>query len=239
MDTFVITLDRTKERWLEFTERNAGLIGNVQPFRGVDGTTVERALAARGGIITADLAYSDGALGNFLSHLELWELALARGQPITVCEDDAIFNRNFFRIRDAMAFPPGWHFITWAWNFDSILTFELIPGVSRCLGAFQQEHARRNVGSFRDAEIRPSLFRVRAFFGVVAYSISPAGILRLKEMCLPVRNTYVPIVGLGQSIPNADWSVLLNMHLPRLDAYVSFPPLVFTPNDRARSTVLR
>ncbi|MGH6676543.1 MAG: glycosyltransferase family 25 protein, partial [Xanthobacteraceae bacterium] len=189
--------------------------------------------------ITADLACPDGALGNLLSHLGLWELALERGQPITVYEDDAIFNRNFVHIRDDIALPAGWHFITWGWNFDSIVTFELIPGVSRCLGAFQLKQARCNIEVFRNADLRPSLFRLYEFFGIVAYSISPEGASLLKEMRLPVGNIHVPIIGLGRAIPNADWSVLLNMYLHQVNAYISFPPLVFTPNDRAGSTVLR
>src|SRR5262245_51252852 len=52
----------------------------------------------RDGLVQEPLeAYSPGALGNALSHKQMWDLASISEAGVTVAEDDAIFNRHFAR----------------------------------------------------------------------------------------------------------------------------------------------
>ena len=89
MDIHVINLDRSKDRMSAFESLNGNLGLNFLRFSAVEGKSIARGPLADRGIITADLGYGDGALGNALSHLALWDLAIEKNQPLTVSEDDA------------------------------------------------------------------------------------------------------------------------------------------------------
>ena len=94
MQVHLINLDRSPERLAEFTTLNRHL-ADVVRFPAVDGRLVDRAPLVQRGIIETGLAYTDGALGNSLSHFALWDRAIEGGEPLTVIEDDGITNRRF------------------------------------------------------------------------------------------------------------------------------------------------
>ena len=190
-------------------------------------------------MIEADLGYNDGALGCALSHLALWELAIAKDEAVTICEDDAIFNRGFAPASAAViqALPPDWHVILWGWNFDSVLPFDFLPGVSPCLGAFNEGAMRMGTEMFQSLNLRPQPFKIFSSFGLVAYSLSPTGARRLKKHCLPLRKMDVFVPGLGRSIANFGLDVILNDAYQRVNAYACFPPLIITKNEHSTSTV--
>lgn len=241
MDTYVINLDRSIDRWRTFEALNHLVRERLLRMSGVDGRTLARGDLLARGLIAADLDYGDGALGAALSHLALWELALEQNRPLTICEDDSVFNRNFWTASEALVQQLGadWDLVLWGWNFDSILAFELIPGVSRCVGTFNQDALRNGILAFQAADVRPLLFRLYHAFGSVSYSVSPRGARALRRFCLPLRPMQIPVPGLGRVLPNIDLSVMMNALYARINAFVSFPPLVVTPNDAAVSTIRR
>jgi GR25 family glycosyltransferase involved in LPS biosynthesis len=208
-------------------------------FPAVEGKNVARGPLVDRGIITADLGYSDGSLGNALSHLALWDLAIEKNQSVTICEDDAIFNRGFSPAAESLieALPRDWHVIFWGWNFDSIVLFDMIPGVSGCLGYFDQDRMRMGIDAFQSASLVPQPFRLLRMFGIVGYSVSPRGAQAMKQHCLPLRNMEVFFPGLERAVPNRGLDIMLNDVFPRVQAFVSFPPLIVTRNFHTLSTI--
>jgi GR25 family glycosyltransferase involved in LPS biosynthesis len=239
LDIHVINLDRSEDRLLAFKTLNGHPNLKFLRFSAVDGKDVARGPLVHRGIITADLRYRDGALGCALSHLALWDLAIEQNQSLTVCEDDAIFNRGFGVAAESLikALPEDWHVILWGWNFDSILLFDMIPGVSPCLGIFDQDRMRMGIDAYQSASLMPRPFRVHRAFGTVGYSVSPMGARAMKQHCLPLRNMDVFFPGLERTLPNSGIDIMLNDAYPSINAYVSFPPLIITRNLHSISTV--
>ncbi|MGH7119445.1 MAG: glycosyltransferase family 25 protein, partial [Acetobacteraceae bacterium] len=135
MRIFLINLDRNPDRLAKFHRVNRHLT-NVSRFSAIDGRTIDRRKLVERGIFGENVKYTDGAVGNALSHLRLWNRATGLREPITVAEDDAIFHRGFEQLApDVIAqLPPDWHIIFWGWNFDSCTIFDLLPGVSMIWG---------------------------------------------------------------------------------------------------------
>ena len=239
LDIHVINLDRSKDRLLTFETINRHLNLKFLRFPAIDGKDVARGPLVDRGIISADLSYREGALGCALSHLALWDLAIEQNQSLTVCEDDAIFNRGFDVAAESLikALPEDWQVILWGWNFDSILLFDMIPGVSPCLGIFDQDRMRMGIDAYQSASLMPRPFRVYRAFGLVGYSVSPMGARAMKQHCLPLRNMDVFFPGLERTLSNSDIDIMLNDAYPRINAYVSFPPLIITKNLHSISTV--
>lgn len=239
MDIYVLNLDRSRARMLAFETLNGHLNVNFVRYSAVEGKDVARGPLVDSGVMTADLDYSDGALGCALSHLSLWDLAIERNQPLTVCEDDAIFNSGFETAAESQleSLPPDWHLILWGWNFDSILLFDMIPGVSPCFGVFDQNGLRKGIEAFRSASLTPRAYKVFRAFGTVGYSVSPAGARAMKQRCLPLRKMDVFVPGFERTLPNSGIDTMLNQAYPALNAYVSIPPVIVTMNLHGDSTV--
>jgi len=235
----VINLDRSKDRMATFEKTNGRFGLSFSRFSAIEGKNAAQAPLIEQKIITADLGYGDGALGAALSHLALWDLAIEKNLPLTVCEDDAIFNQGFGPAAESIlqAAPPDWHMILWGWNFDSILLFDMLPGVSPCLCGFDQDRMRMGVSAFQASTIAPRPYRLFKAFGALAYSVSPAGARALKQHCLPLRRMDVFIPGLGRTVPNSGIDVALNDAYPKINAYVCFPPLVISMNMHSFSTI--
>ncbi len=239
MGIHVINLDRSADRMAVFERLNGRLPVNFTRFSAVEGKNSARGPLVDRSIITPDLRYGDGALGNALSHLALWDLAIERDHPLTICEDDAILSRGFAQAASSIlqSLPQDWHIILWGWNFDSIVLFDMVPGVSPCLGMFDQDRMRMGADAFQSADLHPQHFRLFKAFGVASYSVSPRGGEAMKKLCLPLSNRDVFIPGLGRAVPNTAIDVALNDVYPRINAFISFPPLVITRNFHSNSTV--
>jgi len=238
MITYLINLDRNRERLARFMANN-GHLRNVSRFSAVDGRAANTDELIRAGTIRPEIIeqYSPSDLGCALSHIALWERALAEGEPITVCEDDAIFNLHFETASErALALlPPDWDLILWGWNFSGTLLFELLPGVSPCLSVFDEAEMRRGVEEFCAQSYPVSPFRLRQAFGTVCYSISPKGARALREHCLPLRDAPVYCVALSRELQNYAIDIAMMGQYPKLKAFVGFPPLVLTRNERESS----
>ena len=150
-----------------------------------------------------------------------------------------VFNRGFGTAATTLiqTLPQDWQVILWGWNFDSIVLFDMIPGVSPCLGMFDQDRMRMGIEDFQAARLMPQPFRLFKAFGTISYSISPLGAQAMKQHCLPFRNMDILIPGLGRAVPNLDLGIMVNDVFPRIKAYVSFPPLIITRNFKSISTV--
>jgi glycosyl transferase, family 25 len=239
MKTFVISLRRTPERLRRFVAINSGKV-SYEIFDAFDGSgqncnavNVEEFFGNRDD-------FKAGELGNALSHMKLWEIAIQSDTPITICEDDAILNRDFCSMVEHLIDTKGddWDYIAWGWNFDSLLAGELIPLIGPFCAFFSQEELRRNWFRFIDSDIHASLFKLHNCFGTLCYSISPGGARKFLELIKPMRVENVFIPGLNNSIPSNTLDVVMNKHYINLNCFVSFPPLAISLNDHSKSTVV-
>lgn len=238
MNIHVINLDRSPERLREFLRWNGHLPG-IQRFPAIDGSTIDRQALIAAGTIAPGLKYTDGAIGCALSHLHFWEAAAASGEAITVCEDDAIFHHGFLEHAPRLlaSLPEDWDLVMWGWNFDSILQFDLLPGASQCLGAFDQAKLRGALDHYQRLALTPAPFRLIRAFGTVCYTLSPAGARKLLDRCLPIRPFTIPFPMVSPKFPNNGIDIAMNREYESLNAFVSLPPLVVTANDHGSSTV--
>jgi GR25 family glycosyltransferase involved in LPS biosynthesis len=112
----VINLDRTPDRLRKFRTVNAH-IKNMERVSAVDGQKFNMADLVKQGLVTADILqpeyYTVGAVGNAMSHVAMWNRAIETGKPITVAEDDTVFNFRFERCAaDVLeSLPPDWDYV--------------------------------------------------------------------------------------------------------------------------------
>lgn len=246
MRVHVISLDRTPERFSAFTTANRHL-SEVSRFSAVDGRSLDMAALVTRGIVANDAltTYSSNALGCTLSHVGLWTLAIETDRVLTVAEDDAIFNRDFVHVADALLreAPLDWDIVLWGFNFDGFMSFEMLPGASYCLGQFDQQGLRAGIATFQELALSPRLFRLRWAFGTICYSISPKGAKLLRNGLCPLRPMIATIPEGERARPGGTHfrsvgpdNAMCTLY-PRLNAFVSMPPLVVSRNETANSTV--
>lgn len=228
---YVINLDRDHERWRRFIDTNAHLVEYTR-FSAVDGRDVDRAALARDGIIAANLTYNNGQLGCALSHIALWRAAVAGNRVTTVLEDDAILAPNFAPAHDELVkrLPEAWSIVLWGWNFDRSVWAEIPEGAAKSILQFDQDALRDNIEIFRHAEVAHAPVRLRHAFGIMAYTVSPAGAKALLELCLPLARRFIQFEGFGIGIPNNGIDCMMNTAYPKLKAYVCLPPLAVSEN---------
>jgi hypothetical protein len=114
----------------------------------------------------------------------------------------------------------------------------MMPGVSPALVAFDQGAMRAGIDNFREHVPAPRLFRLLRAFGCPCYSVSPRGAAILRRHCLPLRPIQVHFPGLDRTIANKGIDIMMNDLYPRMNAFVSFPPLAITKNRHDISTSL-
>ena len=238
MDIVVINLDRSPRKLAEFEAANRGVIA-YERFAAVDGLSVATETFVASGTFHPDLRYTPGAIGCALSHIALWKRVAASNKPLTICEDDAHFNKAFPRFAgDAVAKLAGqFDLILWGWNFDSVLCFNLW-GISSCSTIFDAAQMRGAMEHFNALSITPTLYALQRAYGTVCYTLSPKGAALLLEKAVPLRPMEVFFPGLGKNMPNTGIDVVLSSLYPQIIALVSFPPLVLTKHERNRSTTL-
>ena len=229
-----INLDRTPNRCREFLAANKHL-PHVSRFAAIDGNDLDPDALVRDGSISLGIQqiYSRGNLGLALSHIALWREAIESGNTITICEDDAIFNRDFLHAADKVIsrLPTDWDLVLWGWNFDAVLMMDLLPGVSPCLVACDVEQMRIGVLQFQRQLLSPQPVRLLQAFGTPCYSISAKGARAFQSLCFPIPELSVFFPGLSRTLPNFDMSIMMSNAYPRTKSFVSFPPLVVTKNE--------
>jgi GR25 family glycosyltransferase involved in LPS biosynthesis len=236
-----INLEKRKDRNDSFMRVNAALAA-FHRVDAVEGARLQVDDLLREGLIQEPLrAYTAGALGNALSHKKMWERCAFGAAPVTVAEDDAVFNRHFAEKAPAVLamLPPAWDIVLWGWNFDSILHVEVIEGLKQSVMHFDASMLGVRTLEFQEKEYDVLPLRLIGAFGLVCYTVSPKGAQRLGDLCFPLRNEVVPVPGLGRNIINFGIDTMMNKYYRSLQSYASFPPLVWTENDKGTSDVQR
>ena len=246
MRVHFINLDRSQDRLVEFKKVNSHLTDAVR-FSAIDGHRLDIELLARQGLVTWDIfpSYSIGAVGSALSHKSLWQVAAERNEMLTIAEDDVIFHSQFETLAQEIisTLPRDWDFVLWGWNFDAFLAFDMVPSVSTCLAQFDKNSIGLNARAFQRLSVSPRAHKLIFSFGMTCYSISPKGAGTLKSKCFPLRPMFiswpadVPRPAVFPSRPNVGIDAALNSLYRQLNAYVCFPPLVVTENERGNSTI--
>jgi GR25 family glycosyltransferase involved in LPS biosynthesis len=237
MDMFVINLDRNPERMREFQRINAH-VPQVKRLAAIDGKAMDRADLIAQRIFEEPIAYTDGAIGNALSHLRAWEMAAKKTAPTTIFEDDAIIHNDFemLTLKVISELPTVWDLILWGWNFDTVMGFDLFADTP-CLARFSQVALRQHWQDIQKFKIQPSAHRLHYAFGSVGYTVSPSGAKKLLALATPIKPFLYKIPAFDLDIPNEAMDCVMASLYDRLDAFACFPPLVVTKNERAGSTV--
>jgi GR25 family glycosyltransferase involved in LPS biosynthesis len=241
MKYFVISLRRSPERLASFYAVN-GHRDRIEHFEAVDGRMLERNALVEQGVIEDSLTgYTPGAWGCAMSHMKLWQRAVALDEPITVFEDDAILHPAFFETAARILPGSEWDYVQWAWNFNSYLTFMLPGNTSPCVAQFSEEQMRTELEAYRRTDPRPQLFRLLGALGTPAYSVTSAAAAKLLDWCFPLAPMQVYFWGLDRKLSNTGIDIVLNTFFQDGigNPQVAFPPLVVTPNDKGASTVQR
>jgi glycosyl transferase family 25 len=238
MDVFFINLARRPDRKDRFLLRNRA-IARFRRVEAVDGKTLDVHQLIKEGIVRRSLkTYTAGALGCALSHKRIWEQCASGTRPVTVAEDDAAFNRCFNEKARAVMkrLPPNWEIILWGWNFDSVLHVELGEGIPTSIMYFHAANGKP-VTDFRTLTFEVLPLRLITAFGTVCYSLTPRGAQKLVAACFPLRNELLWVEGLRRKLCNFGIDVMMNKQYRDLQAYVAFPPLVWTDNDKTNSDI--
>ena len=235
----VISLERSELRRANFQKTNTRL--NFDFFNAVDGSRLTTDAIQNTGLFEPNLPYTKGAYGSALSHLALWDQALATNELVTVAEDDGIF-RNDFQLRSRQlisSLRKDWDIVLWGWNFDSILSLDVMPGVSPAVMQFDQSMMRDNIDTFQAIDSEVAALKLDKCFGLVGYTISPQGAEKFKNLCCPLSNfeTYFPL--LNRNLPNNSLDLAMNRFYQSTETFVSFPPLVITKNEHSDSLIIK
>jgi glycosyl transferase, family 25 len=239
MKIHVVNLDRTPNRLQEFLQINAHLT-DLERFPAIDGLTLDLNTMSQRNEIDPSLLeiYTKGAVGNVMSHLALWRQSIVTNQPMTICDDDTIFNHDFTNTAQATLdrLPAGWDWISWGWNFNTFMQMDFLPGTTPCTLVPDQQRMRSGIVNFQQQTIEPRAFRLLQAFGTPCYTISPKGARAFLDRCWPIRKMRL-VMPMGYFLDNVGIDVMLSAAYPLTESYVSFPPLVVTKNEMDKSTV--
>lgn len=233
----VISLNRSIERRLNFRQINTQ--SNFIFIDAVDGLDLSAAEIEEKKLFQKNLPYTPGAYGCALSHLNLWEESITHNRVMTIAEDDAIFRLDFEEKNSQLidTLPSNWDIVLWGWNFDSILSLNVMPNISPVVMLFNQDQMRASVDAFKASTDTPKLFRLDKCFGMPSYSISPSGARKFKSLCFPLENFNLFFPLLNRSLPNNGLDIAMNRIYSSTNSYACFPPLVITKNEHPISTI--
>lgn len=235
MKIFVISLKRTPARLKKFAQSNPHI--NYTVFDAVDGAqlSAEEISAPK----KVGVGYTAGALGCYWSHVTLWKGVVANGEPVTICEDDALLHERFMqRSAELIASKQeNWDVILWGWNMDSVLDCDLMPGISSAAMTFRTSEFAANLSRFHELDFEPKLFALRKAFGTLCYSISARGAAKFLKQVVPLMPMDVWFPILNKRIRNTGVDIMMNDMYQKSDSFVCVPPLAVSPNHVAESTV--
>jgi GR25 family glycosyltransferase involved in LPS biosynthesis len=234
-DIKVISLARTPERLDVFQQQNNHLKFSV--FPAIEGALVSE--SERKNFIEDSYSYRSAALGNALSHQTLWKEIILKGEPLTICEDDAIFHKNFDVLSEKVIslLDGDWDICLWGWNFDSSLLCNIPHGLGRCFMVFEQEVLRQSLHAYISGELNPSPLPLLQCLGTICYSISPKGAQKFLSQTQPIKKLSIFFPGRNVVHENSALDITMNAFYLFNKSYVSFPPLVVTRNEVETSTV--
>lgn len=237
MKKFFISLDRTPERTERFLTANA----HIQDFiraPGIDGSLLNIDDLRGKGFVQESCEFTQGAVGSGLTHVALWGSVAQTGIPAHIFEDDAFLCGNFEQEsrRIIAGLPDDWDIILWGNNSDTVLQFDLLPGITQCIATFSQDSVRAGIHSFREMNVSSLPFRLDHTFGICGYAISPLGAEKMIKRCLPMQTINITYPSLNNRIiPASSIDHLMNLHYREMKAYTCLPPLCLTDNQSAQS----
>ncbi len=237
MKVHYINLERRKDRNERFLKQNAG-IADFERFQAADGRALRVDELIKEGILQEPIkSFTPGSLGAAYSHLQLWDACIADDRVVTIAEDDAVFNHDFVaRAEQFLAkLPTDWDIVLWGWNFDSTLCVRIMGGLRQAVLSFDAGQLGSAVADFQKQDLDAQPWRLLGAFGVVCYSLSPQGAARFRRLCFPLKNELIDVPGFPRPLPPLNIDTPMNKYYRDLNAYVSFPPLVWTENERADS----
>lgn len=237
MNKFFISLNRTPERTERFLKANSHIKGLIKA-PGIDGTLLNIDEMRGQGFLQENCQFMRGAVGSGLTHVALWGNTANSGVPAHIFEDDAFLCGNFEQesSRIIAALPEDWDIILWGNNSDTVLQFELLPGITQCVATFAQDSVREGVHKFREMDVSSLPFKLDHTFGICGYAISPLGAEKMIKRCLPMQTTGIVYPSLGNRlITTTSIDHLMNLHYREMKAYTCFPPLCLTDNESTQS----
>lgn len=233
----VISLARSLDRRKSFSEANAHI--DFEFFDAIEGTQIMAEVNDSPDLFESGLRYNAGAFGCAMSHLMLWQEAVSSNQVLTIVEDDAILRRDFHEqaARAIERLPADWDIVMWGWNFDSILSLNVMPDVSQAVMLFDQEKMRRSVAGFQSITGEPLLPRLDKCFGIPCYTISPMGARKFMHNCFPLKNFQLYFPVLNRMLPNNGIDIAMNRIYSATNSFCALPPLAVTKNEHAISLI--
>lgn len=228
----LINLDLSVDRLQKFWIRNSD-VREIVRVSAIDGRQVDKRKLINDRIITGDLAYLPGSLGCSLSHISLWQKAVAENRPITVLEDDAICTLRFReRASDILSkLPPDWDIIHWGFDHAPKFLWVDLAFANAKLEFYENKWEGREI-EFRSGETPRTAVKIRHSFGTYGYSVSPKGARSLLEFCLPLRRRFIPFPGTGVVIEDICIDCTMCGIYPLIEAFACIPPLVLHDVDQ-------
>lgn len=247
MRAFVLNLARRPERLERFFGWNAGHGLDFQVVAAVDGLGLDglglgRAALAAAGILAPETeTFSDGALGNALSHRGQWLECIAENRPRLICEDDACLRgdlrHHLPRLERTLARAD---LLFLGYNTDAPLALLMSGGLAtetyfgKPLGAGDPgDRLAAFSGNDRRRQC-PAVHRALAVWGTIAYAVTPVGARRLLDICFPLSSTRSVrqyILGRDVQVAALDGMISWALAQNKLRAVACLPPLALSPNN--------
>jgi glycosyl transferase, family 25 len=205
----------------------------------VDGRALPDDAIAASGLFAPGLPYTRGAIGVAMTTHRLWTEIAAGDALVTIAEDDAIFRPDFNDVLTQFlrVQPDRLDFIAWGYNFDSILRGTLFNDRTPVTMQFDAAALTQAVDDFRIDRGPALMMNLLEFYGICAYTISPAGARFLLDRCFPLQPETLFSHGLGRPIANYGIDVAMNKFYGAMRSVAAFPPLAVTMNARETSTI--
>ncbi|MBR8091674.1 glycosyltransferase family 25 protein [Burkholderia cenocepacia] len=207
----------------------------------IDGRALSDDDIARSGLFAPALPYTRGAIGIAMTTHRLWTHIAAGSELVTIVEDDAIFRPDFDEtaMQFLAAHAGRYDFVAWGYNFDSILRGAIFNSRTPVTMRFDEAALAHAVDDFRTDRGPVLVMELLEFYGICAYTISPAGARFLLDHCFPLRPETLFSHGLGRTLPNYGIDVAMNKFYGAMRSVAAFPPLAVTMNARETSTIQR
>lgn len=239
MKAVVLNLARRPERLARFLGWNGGHGLDFQVVAAVDGATVDRAALVADGVLDPDNSmFSDGALGNALSHRQQWQAVVAEGMPRLVCEDDACLHGTIAgQLPALLRVLDRADILFLGYNTNAPLALVLPDGMEM-EGYFGGHRPKAGFfGAFAAASrrARPAVHPVRAAWGTIAYAVGPLGAARLLQQCFPLSaargRVHLRMERRAVRPRALDGMINLALQSGRARGVACLPPLALSPND--------
>ncbi|MBR8138458.1 glycosyltransferase family 25 protein [Burkholderia cenocepacia] len=207
----------------------------------VDGRALSDDDIERSGLFAPALPYTRGAIGIAMTTHGLWTDIAAGNELVTIVEDDAIFRPDFDEtaMQFLAAHAGRYDFVAWGYNFDSILRGAIFNSRTPVTMRFDEAALAQAVDDFRTDRGPVLVMDLLEFYGICAYTISPAGARFLLDQCFPLQPETLFSHGLGRTVPNYGIDVAMNKFYGAMRSVAAFPPLAVTMNARETSTIQR